>query len=399
MAEVPPSKRVKVTDTPCIVTMQEMLRGKEGVMSLAQGIVHWSPPAGLAQALVDASQAPETNAYGADDGLPSLRAALLEKLQAENGLEGVDVMVTSGANQAYANLVVALLDAEDGSVLFKPYYFNHKMALQMTGGDKSLVLGEVTKDFLPDADWLELRLQQEAGPRIRMVTVVNPCNPTGIMLPKELLSRLSELCSRHGAWLVVDNTYEHFSYEEEGHPAHSSVSGDHVVNVFSFSKAFGMMGWRIGYLAYPPRIKPELMKAQDTIAICPCIASQKAALAALKSGRPWVKERVAGLVSNRHAVRHAVEDVLGPGSVIGGSGAIYLMARLPPGCEDDFKVVEWLSSKHKICVIPGSACGAPGTVRICYANLLPKLCEEASNRLRAGLKELKEGGSGVLTSS
>eukprot|EP00443_Scrippsiella_acuminata_P078693 CAMPEP_0115566366 /NCGR_PEP_ID=MMETSP0271-20121206/103547_1 /TAXON_ID=71861 /ORGANISM="Scrippsiella trochoidea, Strain CCMP3099" /LENGTH=374 /DNA_ID=CAMNT_0003000671 /DNA_START=26 /DNA_END=1147 /DNA_ORIENTATION=- len=371
--------------------MQGMLRGKEGVMSLAQGIVHWAPPPAVAEAVARAAAEPDTSAYGADDGMAELRNRLAEKLQKENGLEGVSVMVTAGANQAYTNVVVAVLDAEDGAVLFAPYYFNHLMAIQMTGGSDRVVLGPVNKDFLPDAAWLEDKLAEpSAGPRIKMVTVVNPCNPTGVAMPADHLRRLSAICAKHDVWLIVDNTYENFTYEEEGHPAHTCVSGDHVVNIFSFSKAYGMMGWRVGYLSYPPRLHGELMKVQDTIAICPAIASQKAALAALGAGSAWVQEKVRGLSGNRRLVLGAIEAALGKDAVLGGSGAIYLMVKLP--VEDDFRVVEWLTEKHRVCVIPGSACGSPGMVRVCYANLASAGCQEAAERLRAGLAELKERG-------
>merc|ERR1712232_7230 len=112
----PPSKRVRVTDDPCIVTMQKMLQGREGILSLAQGVVHWSPPSAVAEAVSAAASEPDSNQYGADAGLPALRAALKEKLHKENGLSGVEVMVTAGANQGYTNVVVALLDAQDGAV-------------------------------------------------------------------------------------------------------------------------------------------------------------------------------------------------------------------------------------------------------------------------------------------
>merc|ERR1712100_317462 len=118
-------------------------------------------------------------------------------------------------------------------------------------------------------------------------------------MPKQHLERAGAICSRHGAFLAVDNTYENFTYEDEGHPPHSCIHGDHIVNIFSFSKAYGMMGWRIGYLAYPPSLHDELMKVQDTIAICPGVANQKAALVALSSGSSWVRERVHGLSANR----------------------------------------------------------------------------------------------------
>lgn len=396
--EARPSKRVRATDTPCIVTMQKMLRGKEGIMSLAQGIVHWPPPPCVAEALTAAATEPDTFQYGADDGRADLRHALVEKLRSENGLEGVDVMVTAGANQAYTNIVVALLDAEDKSVLFAPYYFNHLMALQMTGGGSGVLIGPARGDFLPDLTWLEEQFNSVSGgdPRIKMVTAVNPCNPSGVAIPAEHLRRLSALCEKHGAWLVVDNTYENFVYVEEGGCPHACIGGDHVVNLFSFSKAYGMMGFRVGYLAYPLVLRDEFMKVQDTIAICPSIASQKAALAALGVGSSWVREQVRGLADNKRLMQDSVRSALGPDSVIGGSGAIYLMVRLPTGCPDDFKVVEWLSDRHKVCAIPGAACGAPGTVRLCYASLTAEPCREAVRRLCCGLKELAERGAAAL---
>jgi len=368
--------------------MQKMLKGKTGIMSLAQGIVHWGPPPSVAAAVAKAAEEPDSHSYCADDGLAQLKEALHRKVRMENGLEGVELMVTSGANQAFANIVLALLDAEDAAVLFAPFYFNHMMALQMTGGSANVDVGPIGGDSLPDLQWLEQRLMRSTtqAPRVRMVTVVNPCNPTGIMMPKSHLDRLHDLCARHNVWLIVDNTYENFSYEDDGHPAHVCVSGDHVVNVFSFSKAYGMMGWRVGYFAYPPRLHDELMKIQDTIAICPVVASQKAALAALDAGSAWVRERVRGLSENRKEVIGAIEASLGKGSLSGGTGAIYLMVKLP--VEDDVRVVEWLNEKHKVCVIPGSACGAPGSIRVSYANLVPEKCKEAAARLRAGLEEL-----------
>jgi len=387
-----PSKRVRATDDPCIVTMQEMMRDKEGLLSLAQGAVHWQPPPEALNSLNDHAKLDDINSYGDDDGLPELRAALKEKLRVENGLEDVEVMVTTGANQAYVNLVLALIDASDGAVLFEPFYFNHMMALQMTGSADSVVRGRMTGDLLPDVDWLAKTLSTPADQRVRMVTLVNPGNPTGTIIPKTMLEAISKLCAEHGAWLVIDNTYEYFTYEHEGAAEHSCVAGDHVANIFSFSKAFGMMGWRVGYMAFPKTLKSSLLKVQDTIPICPCIASQRVALAALKEGgRTWVKQLVAGLSEQKKFVGDAVADTLGPACLLGGSGAIYLMARLPEAYQDDVAVVRWLADKHKICVIPGSACGAQGSLRISYANSPIERCKEAASRLRAGLAEIALG--------
>jgi len=101
MATTTASRRVLETDTPCIVTMQAMLRGKAGVLSLAQGIVHWAPPPEALAAARASIDDPASCMYCADDGLPELRSALKEKLARENGLVASEVMVTAGANQVY----------------------------------------------------------------------------------------------------------------------------------------------------------------------------------------------------------------------------------------------------------------------------------------------------------
>ena len=227
------SGRIAATDEPCIVQMQRMLRTiKPAPASLAQGIVHWSPPERAIRAAADALAASgaargAVHGYGPDDGLPELRAALAEKLRDENGLAGCargesELMVTAGANQAFANLVLALCDAHDAVVLFRPFYFNHAMAVQMAGGARRLVLGPSVvarrgsggdegdadgggggaRELVPDLDWLERELDTRAAtgaPRVRLVVLVNPGNPTGAMLPRASLERASALCRAHGA--------------------------------------------------------------------------------------------------------------------------------------------------------------------------------------------------------
>ena len=96
-----------------------------------------------------------------------------------------------------------------------------------------------------------------------------------------LLRRISELCKNAGCWLVVDNTYEYFMYDGL---KHTCVEAPHIINVFSFSKAYGMMGWQIGYIAYPSEVEglgAQLLKTKDNIPICASIIGQKLALYSL----------------------------------------------------------------------------------------------------------------------
>ena len=138
-------------------------------------------------------------------------------------------------------------------------------------------------------------------------------------------------------------------------------------------------------------LAPQLLKAQDTIVICPSTFSQKLALAAMEPGRAWVQDRVQGLHEQKALVLDALHSVLPKESVRGGSGAIYLFCKLPEGVSDDLAAVRWLTAKHRVATIPGSACGMPGYFRVCYANLPLEKTREAAARLGAGLAELAAG--------
>lgn len=384
------ARRAVLTETPVMVQIQELIRGVKDCISLAQGVVYWQPPKQALDKTKDLVWEPSISRYGADEGLPELREALMKKLRAENNLHKSSVMVTAGANQAFVNLVLTLCDAGDSVVMFAPYYFNAYMSFQMTGVTDILVGPGHPETLHPDADWLEMTLKNTV-PIPKLVTVVNPGNPSGTYIPEPLLKRISSLCKEAGCWLLVDNTYEYFMYDGRKHVC---VEDDHVVNIFSFSKAYGMMGWRVGYIAYPSKVEglaEQLLKVQDNIPICASIISQRLALHALEVGPAWVTDQVKDLAKRRALLTEALSP-LGQDAVKGGEGAIYLWAKLPEGHVDDFEVVRWLARRHRVVLIPGSSSGCPGYVRVSFGGLKEDDCRAASERLRKGLEELVSRG-------
>ncbi|KAF8400731.1 hypothetical protein HHK36_014031 [Tetracentron sinense] len=378
------------TDTPVMVEIQALMRSVEDVISLAQGVVYWQPPEQALDKVKEIVWEPSTSRYGADEGLPELREALIKKLREENKLYNSSVMVTAGANQAFVNLVLTLCDAGNSVVMFAPYYFNAYMSFQMTDVTNILVGPSNPKTLQPDADWLE-KILLENKPAPKLVTIVNPGNPSGTYIPEPLLKRISDLCKSAGSWLVVDNTYEYFVYDGL---KHSCIEDNHIINIFSFSKAYGMMGWRVGYIAYPSEVDgigAQLLKVQDNIPICASIISQRLALYSLETGPEWVRDRVKDLVKNRALLLEALSP-LGEDAVKGGEGAIYLWAKLPDKYPDDFTVVRWLARRHGVVVLPGVASGGPGYLRISFGGLREADCEVAAGRLRRGLEELLRDG-------
>lgn len=150
----------------------------------------------------------------------------------------------------------------------------------------------------------------------------------------------------------------------------------------------------ITQIAYPSEVEglgAQLLKVQDNIPICASIISQRLALHSLEVGPEWVTNQVNDLVKNRAIVLGALSP-LGEGAVKGGEGAIYLWAKLPEKYVDDFEVVRWLARKHGVVVIPGSACGCEGYVRVSFGGLLEDDCRVASERLRLGFEELIRDG-------
>jgi len=461
------SSRTHNTLDPCVILMKQIIsqhaskwkNDPHGIYSLAQGVVHWRPPQSAYDALSKAVKANFANddsgdnpdgkfihTYCPDEGYPPLLDALKRKLQKENGLHNPHVMVTAGANQAYVNCVLTFLDEQGNDrppnggrirkcVVFEPYYFNHVMAVQSTRGGKNCgglacrgvgddaeSAGEVegllvgpTKHGVPDLDWLRSKLEQykftdaatsssqSLGNAIRMVTLVNPGNPSGVALPYSFLKAITELTKEYGVWLVMDNTYEHFdvdgmnTIEGNGGPAYPCFDEEHVINIFSFSKGYAMAGFRVGYIALSSKASSidggkgmgtaayeKMLKVQDTIAICVSRLSQMAALGALEAGRDWVLEQVRSLEVGRKVILEAMEPLE---EIIGGNGAMYVMGKLPNGVDDqDF--ASSLVEKYGVAVIPGSFCGYPGWIRVCYSNLPPDDCKLAAARLKEGILKL-----------
>lgn len=138
----------------------------------------------------------------------------------------------------------------------------------------------------------------------------------------------------------------------------------------------------------------EMLKVQDTIAICTSRISQMVALGALRAGRDWVYDQVKTLDAGRRAILGALSSLE---EVIGGNGAMYVMGKLPDGVDDQV-FASSLVEHHGVAVIPGSFCGLPGWIRVCYSNLPPEDCKVAAARLKRGIMELTGAAPEELSS-
>jgi len=390
------SKRALAAEPPII----EIILNKYahlGCENLAQGVSRWGPPEHVLTKIEDKEE--RNHRYGPILGDPSLVAALEAKLSSTNNLDlsNQEIMVTGGGNQAFANVAFALCDPGDQVAVIRPYYFSHLVALQLAGAD--VKFGDFDEEtLLPDLCHLKSLLDSGC----RMVVLTSPNNPSGAVVPPDMIKEIVEMCRQACAWLVFDEAYEDFMFDGAEHlsPCANKLGYDGIIHLFTMSKIYGMAGWRVGYMVYPKRISDSMQKVQDTIPTHACIKSQAIARACLEfsekyklghDGETWEASRVGGLARCRAAAWAALAP-LGTRTAR-ARGAFYFLARLPPG-SDDTEAVGFLAENHGVMVLPGSAFGAPGHLRISYGSLPEARCLAALGQLKEGLKALqKRSGS------
>jgi aspartate/methionine/tyrosine aminotransferase len=260
-------------------------------------------------------------------------------------------------------------------VLFRPYYFSHLVAIELLGLTPLLV--DCDETGLPDADALREALRRPTS-RVRAVTLVSPSNPSGVVCPQARALEVLEASRDAGAWLISDEAYEHFVYDGAAHesPASASTSAelaDGVVSLYTFSKSYGLAGWRVGYLSYPRCLHEPLLKVQDTLPTHPTNHAQDVALLAMSQlGDGWVRQQVASLTAAREQLWAALEPAMstgpGQGMLARPQGAYYYLLPLPPGVSE-VQAIERLASRHQLLLLPGSAFGLPGCLRLSYGCL------------------------------
>ena len=373
---------------PIIPIFGRLIREVPGTISLGQGVVHYGPPRAALRAVQDALGAPATHQYQDGEGLPALVDEIVRKLAAENSTHvgrGAAVMVTAGANMAFMHAVLATTMPGDEVLIPVPFYFNHEMAIEMAGCRPVPIQTDARYQLRLDA------IHAAITPRTRAIVTVSPNNPSGAVLSAASLRELSQLCRARGLFHISDETYEYFTYGGAEHvsPASFPDAIDHTIALYSLSKAFGFAGWRIGYMVYPSHLATGMMKSQDTILICPPIASQVAALAAMRVGRSYCEPHVRELASIREIVVGQLSSLAPLAHVPAADGAFYCLMNVETDL-DPIAFGERLIREHRVAVIPGPAFGMTSGCyfRVAYGALQKATVAEGIGRLVTGIRRI-----------
>ncbi len=344
------------------------------LVSLAQAVPGFPPPAHVREALAEALRDDATHRYTVDPGLPQLRHAIADVLGGRRGARWdaeTQILVTAGANLAFGEVLPALIDPGDEVLLLSPYYLNHGMAVELLGGRVVEVPLDAARGFAVDFE----ALARAATPRARVLVLVNPGNPVGSVFGRADVERLLVFAAEHGLWVVSDETYEDFVLEppDDGWASAAAFPefAQRVVVLGSFSKSAGLSGWRVGYLAAPPGLVHEVLKCHDTLIICAPVAGQLGALAALRGDRTWLSPLRDELDARRRFVLDALARSPWLETAPGASrGAMFVLVR-PRGraLRDSLATALELIERCGVALVPGAAFGrgGEGWLRLSFA--------------------------------
>jgi aspartate/methionine/tyrosine aminotransferase len=271
------------------------------LINVSQAAPVESPPEPMRRAMAEfILNEPQAHLYGPVLGTPELRSEVASQWSTAYGgpISADQVAITSGCNQAFAAVISAIANAGDEVLLPTPWYFNHKMWLDMAGVTAKPI--PTNNTLLPDPEVARAAIT----PRTRAISLVTPNNPAGVEYPADLVLAFFKLAQETGIKLIVDETYRDFhSQTGAPHPLFQQTGWeDTLVHLYSFSKAFRLTGHRVGAIISAPTLLAEAEKFLDTVAICPSQLGQYSALWGLQNLGDWLAEQRLEILSRRTAI-------------------------------------------------------------------------------------------------
>lgn len=373
---LPLNPAMAATEPPPVMEARRWLQGAtfpadRPLINVSQAAPVDPPPLALRQALADAALHNDAaHLYGPVLGLPELRAEIAVQWSAAYGgsVSPDNVAITQGCNQAFTAVMATLAGAGDEVILPTPWYFNHKMWLDMQGV-KAVPLPAGT-GLVPEAD-AAARL---ITPRTRAIVLVSPNNPGGAEYPAETLAAFRDLARAHDLALIVDETYRDFD-SRTGRPHDLFADpdwSDTLIQLYSFSKAYRLTGHRVGAIVASPARLAEVEKFLDTVAICPSQLGQIGALWGMRNLSQWVAGERAEILARRAAMTGGFAAL--NGWKLLGCGAYFAYVEHPYAMPSD-ELARRLVHEASILMLPGTmfqpADSADGRrqLRIAFANI------------------------------
>jgi len=380
---------VKPSPTGAVLALATRLRAEgRDVISLGTGEPDFDTPQHIKDAAIAAINAGQTR-YTPTDGTAELKAAIQNKFARENNLEYdiSEIVVTCGAKQALFNLCIALLGPGDEAIVPAPYWVSYPDMVRLAEAEPVIVKAGIEQNFKITPEQLAAALSD----RTRLIFLNSPCNPTGASYGEAELRALGATLENYPDVVVVaDDIYEHIHWDDQPFVSMAAACPelkDRIVTTNGVSKAYAMTGWRIGYAAGPKELIKAMITVQSQSTTNPCSVSQAAAVAALGGDQSCIPTMVKAYKSRHDYVVPALNAI--PGfECRPGEGTFYAFPRVQQaiearGLENDVEFTEFLLNEAEVAVVPGTAFGAPGYIRLSFACSMEELKESLRRMKRA----------------
>ena len=381
-------QRIKPSPTLAVTARAAELRaaGKD-IIGLGAGEPDFDTPDHIKQAAIRAIQRGDTR-YTAVDGTAALKNAIINKFRRDNGLDYQpdQVLVSCGGKQSFYNLVQALLNPGDEVIIPAPYWVSYPDMVRLADGEPVIIKAGLEQRFKISPE----QLQAAITPKTRLVVINSPSNPTGVAYSRDELRALAEVLLQHPQVLVAtDDMYEHILWSDEPFSNILNVCEElypRAIVLNGVSKAYAMTGWRIGYAGGPKQLIQAMKKVQSQSTSNPASISQAAAQEALDGDQSCIAPMLKAFKARHDFVVQALNGIPGV-RCTQADGTFYtfpdvsaVIKRLD-GVNDDVELAEYLLREAGVALVPGSAFGAPGYVRLSFATSM-ELLEEALRRLK-----------------
>ena len=360
------------------------------VISLSAGEPDFDTPEHIKKAAIEAINKGQTK-YTQVDGTPELKDAIINKFSRDNNLhyQRENIIASTGAKQTLYNLFQSVLEVDDEVVIISPYWVSYPDMVILADANPVIIKTHQEDNFEIDMGSFRAALTEKT----KLLILNSPSNPTGLTYTKAQYESMGKILSDYPNVLIAtDDMYEHIYWGNEPFTSFAEVCPnlfDRTITINGVSKAYAMTGWRIGYCGGPKSIVKAMKKVQGQSTSNPSSISQVAAIAALNGPQDAVNMMV-GEYKKRHDYLCDALNKINGFNVSPGTGAFYLFPEVSSvieskGFADDIEFSSFLIDQANVAVIPGSAFGAEGCIRISYATSM-ELLKESIARIKSSIE-------------
>jgi len=384
-------QRIKPSPTLSVTARVAELRAAgRDIIGLGAGEPDFGTPDHIKAAGIEAIRSGFTR-YTAVDGTPELKRAIIAKFRRDNGLEYTpqQILVSCGGKQSFFNLAQALLNPGDEVIIPAPYWVSYPDMVLLADAEPVVIPAGVETGFKITPE----QLAAAFTPKTRLFVINSPSNPTGVAYTRAELAALGEVLLQHPQVLIAtDDMYEHILWCAE--PFSNILMAcpelyNRTIVLNGVSKVYAMTGWRIGYAGGPAELIKAMKKVQSQSTSNPTSISQVAAQAALDGDQGCITPMLKAFRERHDIVVAALNNIPGV-NCLPADGTFYCFPHVQAiidrmdGIADDIELAEFLLDKAGVALVPGSAFGAPGYVRLSFAAGLDTL-KTALERLTQAL--------------